>query len=571
MTNKDCFILSPMEYYYLTCLLDEDSTDAFNEIDVDDLLEFAYSGMHIQKKTAENLYVFAKSLYESGKKDLSDYNINIDLSVNAIINTIVSMLSSISNNHDKLLYRNISANTLDVIRDYHPMAKKAEVVYYRDIADQESFIITTEGVSYYYKDKCQEITWMELKSLKFDENSNTYHFYSINSVTPYISIHSYDLIKWSSEYDAVEFAINAIIDSFKAKTSSASEILYHKAADLIERYFEGDHPDTEELVETLKNAEGYSRNFQIADRENFINKCNSILGHLTGRYKEARKLYLSLMDTRDFNELTKIQNTYRKFMTESAEFWESYTDNVPYKDRMLIMPVSNIRGCAVEEITAFTLSELPKSIQFPVGHPVLNELYIGHPYSKDIYVPYQEHEFLFLKDKIDELSYLLQCLGAEEIRITSVKGSTYNETASSKSATEASADIKSFAANISASSSAESTKSNNADTEIEQVQRFDPYKKPYVPEGLTWYQFETQWQRLAKQRIEGNMLEYHLTLSSKETALISEKGQSRIEASAKYIWAKCNFEHNESSSLHRNQSQETIWKVDVIFRSISEL
>ena len=30
-----------MEYYYLTCLLDEDSTDAFNEIDVDDLLEFA--------------------------------------------------------------------------------------------------------------------------------------------------------------------------------------------------------------------------------------------------------------------------------------------------------------------------------------------------------------------------------------------------------------------------------------------------------------------------------------------------------------------------------------------------
>lgn len=63
MTNKDCFILSPMEYYYLTCLLDADSTDAFNEIDVDDLLEFAYSGMHIQKKTAENLYVFAKSLH----------------------------------------------------------------------------------------------------------------------------------------------------------------------------------------------------------------------------------------------------------------------------------------------------------------------------------------------------------------------------------------------------------------------------------------------------------------------------------------------------------------------------
>ena len=412
---------------------------------------------------------------------------------------------------------------------------------------------------------------MELKDIVYDKKSGIFHFYSINGVTPVISIYSYGLIKMSEDYDAVEIAINAIIDAFKAQRSSSSEGLCQKAFDLIEKYFEGADIDTEELVTTLKKAEGHLSNYQIANRDNLINKCNSVLKHLTGKYREARQLYLSLMGTRDFNDLAKIQNTYKKFMAESTEFWKSYTDQVAYKDRMLIMPVSNIKGCAVEEITAFTLNELPNSIQFPVGHPVLNELYIGHPYSKDIYVPYSEHEFLFLKDKIDELSYLLQCLGAEEIRITSLKGSSINEAASTNSSINASADIKAFSANMSASSNAESTKTNNADTEIEQVQRFDPYKKPYIPDGLTWYPFESQWQRLAKQRMDGNMLEYHLTLSSKETSLISEKGQSRIEASAKYIWAQCNFEHNESTNLHRDQSQETVWKVDVIFRSISDL
>ena len=571
MASKETLTLSPLEYYYLTCLLNAEDTNDFYEIDKDKILEYGRSYMHLQKKIAEKLYNIAESRIKSGIKDLCGYEIQVDLSANSIINTIVSMLSSISNNNDKLLYNNISTRTLDYIKQNHPIAKKSDVVFYRDIVNEESFIITTEGVSYYYHQKCEELTWIELKELIFDDNSNTFHFYSINSVTPVISIHTYDLIKWSSDNYAVEIAINAIIDAFKAQTSSSDDGVCRKAIDLIEKYFEGADIDSEELVNTLKNAESHLNNVQIANRENVINKCNSVLKHLTGKHREARKLYLSLMDTRDANELARIQKAYKKFMAESTEFWKSYTDQVAYKDRMLIMPVSNIKGCAVEEITAFTLSELPNSIQFPVGHPVLNELYIGHPYSKDIYVPYSEHEFLFLKDKIDELSYLLQCLGAEEIRITSVKGSSINEAASSNSSTNASADIKAFSANISASSNAESTKSNNSDTEIEQIQRFDPYKKPYIPDGLTWYPFESQWQRLAKQRMDGNMLEYHLTLSSKETSLISEKGQSRIEASAKYIWAQCNFEHNESTSLHRDQSQETTWKVDVIFRSISDL
>ena len=299
--------------------------DEFNEIDKDDLLKYGCSYMHIQKGTVEKLYNLAKSLIETGTKDLSGHDIQVDLSANSIINTIVSMLSSISNNNDKLLYRNISTRNLDHIKQHHPIAKKSDVVFYRDIVDEESFIITTEGISYYYHEKCKELTWIELKELIFDDNSNTFHFYSINSVTPVISIHTYDLIKWSSDYDAVEIAINAIIDAFKAQTSSSDDGVCRKAIELIEKYFEGVDIDSGELVNTLKNAEGHLNNFQIANRENFINKCNSVLKHLTGKYREARKLYLSLMDTRDTNELARVQKAYKKFMAESTAYWWTST------------------------------------------------------------------------------------------------------------------------------------------------------------------------------------------------------------------------------------------------------
>ena len=108
------------------------------------------------------------------------------------------------------------------------------------------------------------------------------------------------------------------------------------------------------------------------------------------------------------------------------------------------MPVKdvNIAGCVAEGIDVFRMSNIPSCLQFPMGHPVANELYIGHPYNNSLYVPFSESEDIFFLDKIHELVYLLECLGAEEISITSVKGKSISEFNEGSQNLKASADIK---------------------------------------------------------------------------------------------------------------------------------
>ena len=128
MASKETLTLSPLEYYYLNSLLEAVDSSDFYEFGKDKILKYACSYLHLQKKIAEKLYNIAESRIISEIKDPSGYEIQVDLSANSIINTIVSMLSSISNNHDKLLYNNISTKTLDYIKQNHPIAKQSEVI-----------------------------------------------------------------------------------------------------------------------------------------------------------------------------------------------------------------------------------------------------------------------------------------------------------------------------------------------------------------------------------------------------------------------------------------------------------
>lgn len=72
------------------------------------------------------------------------------------------------------------------------------------------------------------------------------------------------------------------------------------------------------------------------------------------------------------------------------------------------------------------MNDLPVSIHFPVGHPQANTLYIGHPFKPDMYIPFENStEHLFM-ERVHELCYLGQCLGANEIRIKRIQGLNLN-------------------------------------------------------------------------------------------------------------------------------------------------
>ena len=251
------------------------------------------------------------------------------------------------------------------------------------------------------------------------------------------------------------------------------------------------------------------------------------------------------------------------------ELWNNYVTEEPYKKRKFIMPVKDkeIAGCVADGINVFRMSNIPSCIKFPMGHPIANQLYIGHPYNPKLYVPYEESEDLFFVDKVHELCYLLECLGAEEISITSVKGKSVEEMNNLSGSAAGSADVKLFSGEGTVQQ-ANSTEQQSKDVTHRTMKMvFAPTCKPYIPEGLIWYEEQPQWKRLVQSRINGNMLEYNEFVSSSSTKFVSSSEKRDVSASARYIWMKVHTDVDTAMSSQLRDTEDTQWKVEVRFRS----
>lgn len=291
-----------------------------------------------------------------------------------------------------------------------------------------------------------------------------------------------------------------------------------------------------------------------------------------GQVHMARNLFLDAMsaDTEEIREDAK--EMFMSLEEQMHERWDNYTKEKDYKDRKFIMPIndSQIAGCWIEGIETFRMSNIPSCIKFPVGHPLAGELYIGHPYNSSVYVPYEGSEDVFFVDKIHELCYLLQCLGAEEISITSIKGKSVDEFNTADATVGGNANIKaaSLSGEYDRSTSVERNASNNIQRTISQ--KFDPMQKPYVPKGLIWFPEQTKWQRLVDSRLNGNLLEYSEFVSTSDTKFVSSSERTTIKASAEYLWAKIDGNAELKSESQFKESVETQWKVEVKFRSMKQ-
>ncbi len=299
-----------------------------------------------------------------------------------------------------------------------------------------------------------------------------------------------------------------------------------------------------------------------------------IHGYIAVIYKKldnlwaARNHYLMLMEDEDecqdaMEDLKEIENSLEM---------DNYID-YKYNDRKLLMPIDDdhIAGCVANGIDVFRMSNIPSCIKFPVGHPVSGQLYIGHPFKPELYVPYETYEETFFVDKVHELCHLLQCLGATEITIESVKGRNVSELYNDSLSVNGDVGIKAFSGSGSYDSNYSSDRSGTSHSRRAMHFSFDPMYKPYVPEGLVWYPESTEWQRLVQNRLHGNMLEYSEHLSTSQTRIINSTEQEKVKASARILWAKANVNVEKSSNNNFKESIETEWKVSVTFRSIREM
>ena len=350
---------------------------------------------------------------------------------------------------------------------------------------------------------------------------------------------------------------------------------FYKARFLVERE-EKLEEHTDESVKIIEKEFRKAIELRDEDDEGMPARCKywlAYLNHYTGRFVAARQYFIMAMEAEaegmrdNANEMVEVEER-----NNLVDIWENYTSVYEYKDRKFIMPIKDqdIAGCVVDGIDTFRLSNVPSCFKFPTGHPIANELYIGHPYNPNIYVPYSESEDIFFLDKIDELTYLLQCLGAEEIEITSIKGRSVSEYENRSG--QISAHLDNGLAEGSGTYGKSSKNDRSRDSQLQQSFKIkcDPMRYPYVPEGLIWYGEQTRWQRMVEGRLNGNRLEYSESISSTDTRFVSNTEKKDIKAAAEYLWIKADGSAESNLETQFKEHTETQWRLDVKFRSLRD-
>lgn len=273
-----------------------------------------------------------------------------------------------------------------------------------------------------------------------------------------------------------------------------------------------------------------------------------------------------LINEDDVSILEDSMQDFRRY----EDFYIQHFLEQPYNERKLIVPVQSYTDLSQKKLVVVDINNLP-AINFPMGHPVANQLYVGHPYIPSKYIPFDNYELELIEDKIREFSQIMQYLGATEINIESVNSSSNNKDVNTDQKLSGGADYK-F---ISGSGNGERHITNKLLEDISQHinlhQKFSPKKYPALPENLVWYQNEPSWQRLYSQRMQGALLEHEERIETKKSQVVESSELKQISAEVRWLFIQANGNWEQSMEEKFEAHENAILSIHVKFASLDSL
>ena len=291
--------------------------------------------------------------------------------------------------------------------------------------------------------------------------------------------------------------------------------------------------------------------------------------------RSARNCFIAAMDSEDFDLKKNAKNSYELLTREISRDKNSFL-NDDYNKRKFLFTVSNdkqIPGCYDKEDNVqwiFALGQIPDYINFPIGHPQPNTLYIGHPLKPGVYIPFENATEQLFIEKGRELCYLAQCLGAVEIKFKRIKGLDVSN--SEASSVERSGEVGLKFLNVGGSHEVSGSETNTYSSKdgVELVQRYSPIKKPFCPEGMVWYDSDPTWQTLVKQRLNGNILSYVEHVSSIETTTVSSNQLKSLKGSFEKLFIKASGSYEAKTDKTFSKTEEIEWEIDMQFKPLQD-
>lgn len=237
----------------------------------------------------------------------------------------------------------------------------------------------------------------------------------------------------------------------------------------------------------------------------------------------------------------------------------------PYNERKVIFMTSD-SSYFDEESKLYVLStKSPLNIEFPQGHPQEGNLYIAHPLVPNKYIPFCNYQMALLEEKLREFVKLVQALGATQVSISC--GNSCSDTKASNTVRDVllGGGWGPFSANANYSSAKQSQTLDMISRHMELNQKFVPHGKPYVPDGLIWYQNEPSWQSIVSQRLSGGLSHHNEIIETHSTQIMSNNEITQIQASVKRLFWHVNGKYAVEKFTQTEHVEDERLSIDIKF------
>lgn len=479
-------------------------------------------------------------------------------------------------------------------------------IYFYSIQDDDYILVFTEFGLFFKESEDEDyyLSWLEISNVEYEKGDLLFyigdsyisidcssfeierHNALVSIINDYIRIleqlcEKHDEFTNNNDYPKAIEQMKDILQCFDYRMPGGERLLHLcklYVSDIINCIPEDSNKiDQSTNLESLKDFTTFFedlsfKEYIFKEALSFSYYLKAIIEEFNGNIYNARTFIIASLNKDLGNEEREwAKSNYAAAMEELRmdESWIDFVHYFNYENRKFVLLVKDIEMNCVPTINCFQINDIPNCIRFGgSGMPILNQLYIGHPYNPELYVPYENCEESFFVDKIHEFSYLLQCLGATEITITAVEGMNIDEINSNSK--NINGNVNTFKVNVNAEYDNKCTSKSGNSHQGSRVHQwtFEPTENPYIPEkDLVWYKQEPTWQRLANQRINGNLLEYHESISTSSTRFTSDSEMKDVKAGLKIIFTNINVEYKEESEHEVKESKNTTWRIDVKFRS----
>ena len=263
------------------------------------------------------------------------------------------------------------------------------------------------------------------------------------------------------------------------------------------------------------------------------------------------------------------ENVLSDFNIANSDYVEHFLE-IPYQERKVLFVTDGYSTLEQNSIAVLHINELD-NLTFPIGHPMVNQLYVAHPLIQNHYIPFENYEVELIQDRVREFCSLMEGMGATSITVGYQQFNVSESESYANTNALAAVGMKFYSVQASVNQQETNKFMQSLGQSLNLHQTYNPFQQPFIPDNLIWYPQEPTWQRLVEQRLRGSITSHTESIETNKTQVINNDSLSEIQAELQVLLSNANLEISTSTSETLKQHDNVVLQIHVEFAPLWSL